>query len=190
MAPAILAQRLDLAGLIDRHVDLGDRPGAANRGTKALTLLGAMLAGGDSIDDCELMRTAGLPVLFPGYRAPSTIGTYLRAFRWHNVRQLDAVSREVLARLFAAGAGPADPAGPHTIDLDSTICQVYGRAKQGAAFGYTKVRGLHPLLATLAETGQVLHTRLRGGNAGSARGAASFLAERSAGCAPPGRAGR
>ena len=190
LAPAILAQRLDLAGLIDRHVDLGDRPGAANRGTKALTLLGAMLAGGDSIDDCELMRTAGLPVLFPGYRAPLTIGTYLRAFRWHNVRQLDAVSREVLARLFAAGAGPADLAGPHTIDLDSTICPVYGRAKQGAAFGYTKVRGLHPLLATLAETGQVLHTRLRGGNAGSARGAASFLAEtvsrlRSAGASGP-----
>lgn len=190
LAPAILAQRLDLAGLIDRQVDLGNKPGSANRGTKALTLLGAMLAGGDSIDDCDMMRTAALPSLFTGYRAPSTIGTFLRAFRWHNVRQLDAVSREVLARLFAAGAGPADLAGPHIIDVDSTICPVFGPAKQGAAFGYTRVRGYHPLLATLAETGQVLHSRLRGGNAGSARGAASFVVEtvsrlRSAGVSGP-----
>jgi hypothetical protein len=93
------------------------------------------------------------------------------------VRQLDAVSRELLARLWAVGAGPADLAGPLTIDLDSSIVPVYGRSKQGAAFGYTKVRGYHPQFATCAQTGMVLFSRLRGGSAGAARGAKSFLTE-------------
>ena len=97
--------------------------------------------------------------------------------KWSNVRQLDAVSRELLARLWAAGAGPADLAGPLTIDLDSSIVPVFGRSKQGAAFGYTKVRGYHPQFATCAETGMVLFSRLRGGSAGAARGAKSFLTE-------------
>ena len=115
--------------------------------------------------------------MFDATRAPSTIGTWLRAHKWSNVRQLDAVSRELLVRLWAAGAGPADLAAPLTIDLDSTIVAVHGRSKQGAAFGYTKVRGYHPQLATCAQTGQVLMSRLRGGAAGAARGAASFLTE-------------
>jgi hypothetical protein len=115
--------------------------------------------------------------VFDQLRAPSTIGSWLRAFKWSNVREFDAVTRELLARLWAAGAGPADPAGPLTFDLDSTICPVYGRGKQGAGFGYTKVRGYHPQLATLAETGQVLFSRLRGGPAGAARGAKSLLTE-------------
>jgi len=93
------------------------------------------------------------------------------------VREFDAVTRELLARLWAAGTGPVDPTGPLTFDLDSTICPVYGRGKQGAGFGYTKVRGYHPHLATLPETGQVLFSRLRGGPAGAARGAKSFLTE-------------
>ena len=88
--------------------------------------------------------------LFDDTRAPSTIGSWLRAHKWSNVRQLDAVSRELLARLWAAGAGPATWPGPLTIDLDSSIVPVYGRAKQGAAFGYTKVRGYHPQFATCA----------------------------------------
>ena len=90
---------------------------------------------------------------------------------------LDTISRELLAWLWAAGAGPADLAAPLTIDLDSTIVEVHGRAKQGAAFGYTGVRGYHPQLATCAQTGQVLTSRLRGGSAGAARGASSFLTE-------------
>jgi hypothetical protein len=97
-----------------------------------------------------------------------------------NVRQLDAVSRELLARLWSGGAGPADLTGPLTIDLDSTIVPVFGRGKQGAAFGYTgftTVRGYHPQLATCAQTGQVVFCRLRGGAAGAARGAKSFLTE-------------
>ncbi|WP_186814210.1 transposase, partial [Pseudonocardia asaccharolytica] len=115
--------------------------------------------------------------LFDQVRASSTIGCWLRAFRWSNVRELDAVSRELRARLGAAGAGPADPTGPLTVDLDSIIVQVYGRGKQGAEFGYTKVRGYHPQLATLAETGQVVFSRMRGGSAGAARKAKSFLTE-------------
>lgn len=93
------------------------------------------------------------------------------------MRQFDAVTRELLARLWAAGAGPGDLGAPLTIDLDSSIVPVFGRGKQGAAFGYTKVRGYHPQFATCASPGMVLFSRLRGGSAGAARGAKSFLTE-------------
>ncbi len=177
---AVLAQRIDLAGLVDSRLRLAKH--GASSGTKALTVIGAMLAGGDSIDDVAVLRSGATGCLFDATRAPSTIGTWLRAHKWSNVRQLDAISRELLARLWAAGAGPADLTEPLTIDIDidididSTIVEVQGRRKQGAAFGYTKV-GYHPQLATCAQTGQVLMSRLRGGSAGAARGAASFLTE-------------
>jgi hypothetical protein len=172
---AVLAQRIDVAGVVDERLTL-TRHGA-NSGVKAMSVIGSMLAGGDSIDDVALLRTGALPALFDRSRAPSTIGSWLRDFQWHNVRQLDAVSRELLARQWAAGAGPADLAGPLTVDLDSTVVGVFGRGKQGADFGYTKVRGYHPQLATIAETGQVVFCRLRGGAAGAARGAKSFVTE-------------
>ena len=172
---AVLGQRIDLAGLIDQRLHLARH--GANSGAKALSVLGSMLAGGDSIDDVAVLRAGAAGSLFDGTRAPSTVGSWLRAHKWSNVRQLDAVSRELLARLWAAGAGPQDLGAPLTIDIDSTIVEVHGRAKQGAAFGYTKVRGYHPQLATCAQTGQVLMSRLRGGSAGAARGAASFLTE-------------
>ncbi len=172
---AVLAQKIGLADLVEQRVRLARH--GANGGTKALTVLGSMLLGGDSVTDTALMQAGATGELFDQLRAPSTIGSWLRSFKWSNVRELDAVTRELLARLWAAGAGPGDPAGPLTFDLDSTICPVYGRAKQGAGFGYTKVRGYHPQLATLAETGQVLFSRLRGGPAGAARGAKSFLTE-------------
>jgi hypothetical protein len=172
---AVLAQRVGLAELMERRVTL-QRHGA-NGGTKALTVIGSMLAGGDSIDDTALLRAGATSKLFDATRAPSTIGSWLRGFKWFNVRQLDAVSRELLARLWSAGAGPADVSAPLTIDLDSTIVPVFGRGKQGAAFGYTKIRGYHPQLATCAQTGQVVFCRLRGGAAGAARGAKSFLTE-------------
>jgi hypothetical protein len=172
---AALAQRVNLAGVVDARVRLASE--AANSGAKALTVIGSILAGGDSIDDTDVLRAGGNQRLFDQVRAPSTIGAWLRAFKWSNVRELDAVSRELLARLWAAGAGPADPAGPLTFDLDSTIMQVYGRGKQGADYGYTKVRGYHPQLATLASTGQVIFSRMRGGKAGAARKAKSFLTE-------------
>ena len=172
---AALAQRLDLAGLVDAQLTVARH--GANSGLKAVTVIGAMLAGGDSIDDTALLRAGSREAVFGQTRAPSTVGSWLRAFRWHNVRQLDAVSRQTLARLWAAGAGPADLSAPMTIDVDSTIVEVHGRGKQGARYGYTKVLGYHPQLAVDAGTGQVLFARLRGGNAGAARGAASFLTE-------------
>jgi hypothetical protein len=178
VAPAALAQRLGIAERVGRRVRLDrDRPGAANCGAKALTVLGGMLAGGDCIDDVDVLRAGAAPGLFDDTRAPSTIGTWLRAFGWSNVRELDAVARETLRTAWSAGLGPADLAAPVTIDIDSTICQAYGVAKQGCRFGRTKVRGYEPLLATVASTGEVAHVRMRGGNAGSARGAASFVAE-------------
>ena len=172
---AALAQRIGLGELVDQRLVLAAH--GANSGAKALTVIGSMLAKGDSIDDTAIVRAGAAGTLFDATRAPSTIGSWLRAHKWSNVRQLDAVSRELLARLWSAGAGPGDPAGPLTIDLDSSIVEVYGRAKQGAAFGYTKVRGYHPQFATCASTGMVLFSRLRGGSAGAARGAKSFLTE-------------
>jgi hypothetical protein len=173
---AVLVQRLlDLVGLIDGRLRLAAH--GSNSGAQALTVVGSMLAGGDSIDDVAILRAGAAGGLFDGTRAPSTVGSWLRAYKWSNVRQLDAVSRELLKRLWADGAGPADPSGPLTIDVDSTNVEVHGRAKQGAAFGYTKVRGYHPQLATCAQIGQVLMARLRGGSAGAGRGAASILAE-------------
>ena len=109
-------------------------------------------------------------------KAPSTLGTYLRSFRWGHVRQLDRVSRESLARAWAAGAGPGDD--PLTIDLDSTVCETFGLGKEGAQrHNYTGQRGYHPLFAVAAGTGEVLMARLRKGRANTARGAAHFLRE-------------
>src|SRR3990172_2604349 len=169
LLPATLAHHLGLGELVERHLDLGDRPGQANRGAKLLTLVLSALAGGDCIDDANALRSGGTErVLGFSVKAASTLGTFLRSFRWGHVRQLDAVSRELLGRAWAAGAGPG--ANPLTIDLDSTICETYGLAKEGARHhGYTHVRGYHPLLAIAAGTGDVLMARLRGGNANSGR---------------------
>lgn len=176
IAPATLAQHLGLRELFDEHVDLGDAPGHANVGLKAMTLVHSALAGGDCIDDADRMRVASTPeVLGHGVRAPSTLGTFLRSFTWGHVAQLDAVLDEAIRRAWAAGAGPGD--GPLTIDVDSTICETYGQQEQGARFGHTKVRGYHPLLATVAGSDDVLGLRLRGGNAHTGRGAASFLTQ-------------
>jgi hypothetical protein len=177
LLPATLAQHLGLKGLVDRLLDLGSAVGAANAGDKILTLVLSALAGGDCIDDADALRAGGTSrVLGFAVKAPSTLGTFLRSFSWGHVRQLDRVSRELLARAWAAGAGPGS--APFTIDLDSTICETYGLAKAGAAgFTYTGVRGYHPLLAVAAGTGDVLMARLRGGNATSGRSAGHFLCE-------------
>ena len=108
-----------------------------------LTLVASALAGGDCIDDADALRAGGtVGVLGCVVKAPSTLGTFLRSFRWGHVRQLDRVSRQLLARAWAAGAGPGD--SPLTIDLDSTICETYGLAKEGARHhGYTGARGYH-----------------------------------------------
>ena len=175
--PSTLALRLGLPQLVDRHLDLGHAKGRANTGDKMMTLVASALAGGDCIDDADALRAGGTArVLGFTAKAPSTLGAFLRSFRWGHVRQLDRVSRELLARAWAAGAGPGD--GPLTIDLDSTICETYGLAKEGARHhGYTGARGYHPLLAVAAGTGDVLLARLREGRANTARGAAHFLRE-------------
>ena len=175
--PSTLALRLGLPQLVDRRLDLGHATGRANTGDKMMTLVASALAGGDCINDADALRAGGTArVLGFTAKAPSTLGAFLRSFRWGHVRQLDRVSRELLARAWAAGAGPGD--GPLTIDLDSTICETYGLAKDGARdHGYTGARGYHPLLAVAAGTGDVLMSRLREGRANTARGAAHFLRE-------------
>ena len=177
LLPITLAHHLGLGELADRHVDLGDAPGRANAGDKLLTLVASALAGGDCIDDADVLRAGETErVLGCKVKAPSTLGTFLRSFRWGHVRQLDRVSRELLTRAWAAGAGPSDD--PLTIDLDSTVCETYGLAKEGAQrHNYAGQRGYHPLFAVAAGTGDVLMCRLRQGRANTARGTAHFLRE-------------
>ena len=177
LLPVTLAQHLGLRELVDNHVDLGAAPGRANAGDKMLPLVASALAGGDCIDDADVLRTGGTAgTIGCVVKAPSTLGTFLRSFRWGHVRQLDRVSRELLAWAWSAGAGPGG--APLTIDLDSTICETYGLAKEGARHhGYTGQRGYHPLLAVAAGTGDVLMSRLREGRANTVRGAAHFLRE-------------
>ena len=173
--PATLAQHLGLEELYRSHVHLGDAPGRANVGIKAMTLIGSAMAGGDCIDDSDVLRAGPTDVVLGhGLRAPSTLGTFLRSFCWGDVRSLDRVSRVALGRAWSAGAGPRGDV--LKIDLDSSICETYGLAKEGGSrFCYNHVRGYHPMLAVAED--QVLHARLRGGPANSGRGAKSFLAE-------------
>ena len=154
--PDTLAQHLGLPQLVRQRLDLGNAPGRANTGDKMMTLVASALAGGDCIDDADALRAGGVGrVLGCVVKAPSTLGTFLRSFRWGHVRQLDRVSRELLARAWAAGAGPGD--GPLTIDLDSTICETFGLCKEGAQrHNYAGQQGYHPLLAVAAGTGDVL----------------------------------
>ena len=131
LLPATLARHLGLPELVQQRLDLGDAPGRANAGDKMMTLVASALAGGDCIDDADVLRTGGTACTLGGtVKAPSTLGTFLRSFRWGHVRrQLDRVSRELLARAWQAGAGPGD--SPLTIDLDSTICETYGPGQGG-----------------------------------------------------------
>jgi Transposase DDE domain group 1 len=142
-----------------------------------MTLVHSALAGGEWIDDVDRLR-AGATGAVLGHRvaAPSTLGTFLRSFTWGSARQLDQVAAQALCRAWQAGAGPGP--WPLTIDVDSTHCETYGLQKQGAT-GVDRhgERGYHPLLATVAGTGDVLHSRLRDGVANSSRGAASFVTE-------------
>jgi len=175
MLVATLAERLGIEALAGRLVQLRrDRPGAANAGRKVMALLFAMVLGADSIDDCELLRAGRTRRLLGGWApAPSTLGTFLRAFTFGHVRQLDALLGRALERAWQAGAGPG--ADRLVIDVDSFVGEVCGRLKQGAAYGYTRVLGYHPLVATWAVTGEVLHARLRKGS--SQRGHKRFVEE-------------
>jgi hypothetical protein len=176
MLPALLAGRLGIEALVDQTVDLGDRPGAANPGRKVMTMVSAFALGADCIEDCDVLRS-GQTALVLGHRvvAPSTLGTFLRSFTFGHVRQLDRVLGIALQRAWAAGAGPGT--GRLVIDVDSFVSEVFGPQKQGVGFGYTRVRGYHPLLAVRSDTGEVLHIRLRKGSANTSRGMARFLDE-------------
>jgi hypothetical protein len=178
-----LAQRAGLGDLAGENVRIA-RPCGVNAQVKVSCLVAGMVAGADSIDDMDLLRHGAMPALSGGIRAPSTLGSFLRSFTWGNVLQMEKVSRLLLADL--AGRAPLLP-GKDTVaflDIDSTQKRVYGHAKQGAAFGHTKiqgksrlVRGLNALAATISTplaAPVIAGTRLRGGNAGSSRGAASF----------------
>jgi hypothetical protein len=172
----VLSEKLGLEEVVDERVDLAERPGHHRPGRKVATLVHAMVAGADCIDDADLLRSGATADVLPHeVMAPSTLGTFLRSFTFGHVRQLDAATEELLTRAWAGGTSPVDE--PMTIDMDSTICEVCGYDKQGATFGYTKVRGLHPLLATRADTGEVLHLRMRKGSANTGRGAARFVRE-------------
>ncbi len=174
---ATLAERLSLEELVNESVWLPyGTAGAALPGRKVMTLVHGMVAGADSIDDMDLLR-AGSTGLVLGHRvmAPSTLGTFLRAFSFGHVRQLDRVLDVALKRAWAAGAGPGD--GPLVIDLDSFVGEVHGYQKQGAGYGYTRRFGYHPILATRTDTGEVIHIRCRKGAANTQRGAERFVDE-------------
>ena len=177
MLVATLAQRLGVEALAQQLVQLrGDRPGAANAGRKVMALLYAMVLGADSIDDAEVLRAGRTGRLLGGWMpAPSTLGTFLRAFTFGHVRQLDALLGRTLERAWQAGAGPG--AGRLVIDVDSFVGEVCGRLKQGAAYGYTKLLGYHPILATRADTREALHIRLRKGSANTQKGMLRFTEE-------------
>jgi hypothetical protein len=173
---ATLAERLGLEELVDTSVHLDGQIGGARPGRKVLTLVEAIVAGASHINHADVLRsgnTAG--VLGHRVMAPSTLGTFLRAFSFGHVRQLDAVMDRAITRAWSLGGGPRD--GRLVIDVDSTIVEVAGKKKAGASYGYTKVLGLHPILATRADTGEVLHARMRKGSANTQRGARRFIEE-------------
>ncbi len=175
---ATLADRLGIEELVNESVWLGYRvSGAALPGRKVMSLVHGMLAGADSIDDMNVLR-AGSTGLVLGHRvmAPSTLGTFLRAFSFGHVRQLDRVLDVALARAWETGAGPGDGL-PLVIDVDSFIREVHGDQKQGASYGYTRQLGYHPIVAVRSDTGEVLHIRNRKGKANTQRGVARFMDE-------------
>lgn len=169
---ATLMSRLGLERLANEWVKTGSHA----PGRKLCTLIAAMLAGATHIDHTDVLRAGATQSVLPfRVMAPSTIGTFLRTFTFGFVRQLDAVAARLLTNAWAAGAGPGD--SDLVIDLDSTICEVHGHAKQGAGYGYTKCLGYHPLVATRAGTGEILFSRMRKGSAGSSRGINRFINE-------------
>jgi len=184
-----LASKLGLADVIADKVDLTGRVGGANPASKSLTLIHAMVAGASHIDHVDMLRAGASSKVLPFHvAAPSTLGTYLRSFTFGHVRQLDEVIEAELAKAWSLGMAPGDD--PLVIDIDSTICEVSGYHKQGAAYGYTKKLGYHPLLAVRSDTGEVLHQRMRKGSANTQRGTKRFVQELIARCRRIGATGK
>lgn len=180
LAPVLhLAERAGLARLAGEHVRLSE-PGGVNAHLKIPSLVAGMVAGADSIEDMALLRHGAMKRLFTGVRAPSTLGTFLRSFTFGHVRQLDAVASRLLTNL--AGQAPLLPGAGQLayVDVDDTLRQTYGYAKQGAGRGYTGVKGLNALLgivSTPASAPVVAAARLRKGSVNSARGASRFVTD-------------
>jgi Transposase DDE domain group 1 len=173
---ATLAKRLGLERLCNGTIRLSGRAGGFQPGRKVLTIVHAMVAGASHIDHADMLRAGSTAaVLEHRVMAPSTLGTFLRAFTFGHVRQFEKVIGESLKAAWALGVGPG--AGRLVVDIDSTIGEVHGKKKKGAAFGYTKVLGYHPILATWAQTGEILHARLRKGSANTQRGVKRFVEE-------------
>ncbi|QSR32282.1 MULTISPECIES: IS1380 family transposase [Nocardioides] len=184
-----LAESAGLRDLADQHLTVpGDK--GANAGLKVASLVGGMVAGADSIDDMALLRHGGMGRVFARAYAPSTLGSFLRAFTFGHVRQLDAIASRFLIALAgltellrpSAEVSPdADASADYALlDVDDTIIEVHGHAKQGAGFGYSGVRGLNALLATLTIAGAVpviVAQRLRKGSTGSPRGAKRLVGD-------------
>ena len=184
-----LAESAGLRDLADEHLTVPSDKGA-NAGLKVTSLVAGMVAGADSIDDMALLRQGGMGRMFAKAYAPSTLGSFLRTFTFGHVRQLDAIASRFLialaglSRILNAGTGPADSAtddaGYALVDVDDTIIKVHGYAKQGAGFGYSGVRGLNALLATLVTTTSapvIVAQRLRRGACGSPRGAKRLISD-------------
>jgi len=177
-----LADLADLRGLADAHLSVPTDKGA-HAGLKVASLVAGMVAGADCIDDMALLRHGGMNKVVNGAYAPSTLGSFLRAFTFGHVRQLDALASRFLTGLAGRApllAGGDLQSGPVLVDVDDTIIEVHGYAKQGAGFGYSGVRGLNALLATVTTTGSaplVVAQRLRKGSCGSPRGAKRLVAD-------------
>jgi hypothetical protein len=169
--PATLLDHLGLEAVADEAVAIGYRPGR-----KVATVVHGILVGAECIDDLGVLRAGATERVLPFTpMAPSTTGTWLRSLTLGHIRQLDKLTEAMLTRAWAAGAGPGG--APVIIDVDPTVCEVHGYAKQGAGYGYTRQLGLHPIMATRADTGEVLHTRLRKGSANTMWGAPRFVRE-------------
>jgi hypothetical protein len=182
-----LADRAGLRRLADEHLTVPTDKGA-NAGLKVASLVGGMVAGADSIDDMALLRHGGMGRVFARAYAPSTLGSFLRAFTFGHIRQLDAIASRFLIALTGLTRLLGDPDGPDRsgdggyalLDVDDTIVEVHGHAKQGAGFGYSGVRGLNALLATLTTATSapvIVAQRLRKGSTGSPRGAKRLVGD-------------
>ena len=174
-----LAQQGDLPVLADVHLSVPTDKGA-NAGAKVTSLVAGMVAGADSIEDMALLRHGAMGTLFDRPYAPSTLGSFLREFTFGHVRQLDAVATRLVTGLHDRTSLLAGIDGPVLVDIDDTIIEVHGHAKEGSGYGYSGVRGLNALITTVT-TGRaapvIAGQRLRKGACGSARGAARMVAD-------------
>ncbi|MDV2982668.1 UNVERIFIED_CONTAM: IS1380 family transposase [Actinomycetes bacterium ARC8] len=175
-----LAERAGLTHLAAKHLTVPSDKGA-NAGAKVSSLVAGMVAGADSIEDMRLLRHGGMGRLFDRVYAPSTLGSFLRAFEFGHVRQLDAVASRFLTGLAQRSAKLLPVTDGYTfVDVDDTIIEVEGYLKQGASFGYSGVRGLNAVLATAStseSTPVIVTQRLRKGSTSSARGAKRVVSD-------------